>query len=835
MCARHLDRTPDSSYSRPGMADLDFQLLFQESPDVVLVLLPNPPHYTMVAATNERLRVTMTTRDTIGRGLFELFPDNPDDPSATGTSNLRASLDRVIATRTADTMAVQKYDIRAPDGTFQARYWSPRNLPVLNGAGEVAYIFHVVEDVTALVRAGERGDELLQRTSAMEREVVARSLELAAANRELRDANARLAELDSAKTAFFSNVSHEFRTPLTLMLGPLEDSLADTPDPLAAEQRARLTMVHGNALRLLKLVNALLDFSRLESGRLRAHYAPLDIGTFTADLAGMFESAAARAGISLVIDSPPLAEPVWVDRDMWEKIVPNLISNALKFTHAGRITVTVRDEGASVALWVADTGVGIPESELPRIFERFYRVAGSHGRTHEGTGIGLSLVRELVELHGGRVTVESEPAGGSTFRVSIPKGFAHLPPEAVSYTPAPAGGGRDAAATALEASRWIAGKPDPLPVQDQIPTAPRSRVVVVDDNADLREYLTGLLAPLYDVVTAHDGLEALEAIRAQRPDLVVSDVMMPNLDGFGLLRELRRNPSTIGVPVILLSARAGEESAIEGLGSGADDYLVKPFSARELLARVHTHLELARMRRAWATEIERANRDLEVANKELEAFSFSVSHDLRTPLSAVQGFSALLKRDYGAEMPEDAQYLLSEVMDASKRVEQLIEDLLRFSRLGRQPLTKRVVNMAELVAYALKEYESVRKQRSIDVRVGRLNDVVADPGLIKQVFANLISNAFKFTKPRAHAVIEIGSKRETNGTAFFVKDNGAGFDMANAGQLFGVFQRLHADEEFKGTGIGLSLCQRIVHRHGGRIWAEAEVDKGATFYFSIPD
>ncbi|MGH9384842.1 MAG: histidine kinase dimerization/phospho-acceptor domain-containing protein, partial [Vicinamibacterales bacterium] len=277
---------------------LDFQLLFEESPDVILVLLPNPPHYTMVAATNERLRITMTTRDSIGRGLFEVFPDNPDDPAATGTSNLRASLDRVVATKAADTMAVQKYDIRAPDGTFQVRYWSPRNLPVLDRPGRVAYIFHVVEDVTALVRAGERGDQLQQRTSEMEREVVARSLELAAANRELRDANARLAELDAAKTAFFSNVSHEFRTPLTLMLGPLEESLADTTHALAAPQKTRLTMVHGNILRLLKLVNALLDFSRLESGRLRAHYAPLDIGAFTAELASMFESAATKAGLT---------------------------------------------------------------------------------------------------------------------------------------------------------------------------------------------------------------------------------------------------------------------------------------------------------------------------------------------------------------------------------------------------------------------------------------------------------------------------------------------------------------------------------------------------------
>jgi signal transduction histidine kinase len=521
-----------------------------------------------------------------------------------------------------------------------------------------------------------------------------------------------------------------------------------------------------------------------------------------------------------------------------EKIVPNLISNALKFTHEGRITVMVREDRSTVVLSVSDTGIGIPESEVPHIFDRFYRVTGSGGRTQEGIGIGLALVRELVALHGGTVTVESEVGRGTTFRVTLPRGFAHLPPASVSFTPVHVERDRAVLAHVVEADRWMHNRRDVAaqPGNGHAGSgAPRSRVLIVDDNADLREYLAGLLSPIYDVITASDGVQALDTIRAQHPDVVVSDVMMPNLDGFGLVKELRANPSTVGVPVILLSARAGEESAIEGLGSGADDYLVKPFSARELLARVRTHLELAKARRGWMAEVERANRELEAANKELEAFSFSVSHDLRTPLSALQGFSALLKREHSPHLPEDAQYLISEIVDASTSMQKLIEDLLRFSQFGRQALAKRVVNAGELVNYVLKEYEAVQKVRNVDVRLGRLPDVVADPALLKQVFANLISNAFKFTAPRPRAIIEIGSKRETNGHAFYVRDNGAGFDMAYAGKLFGVFQRLHSDAEFKGTGIGLSLCQRIVHRHGGRIWAEGEVGKGATFNFSIPD
>jgi signal transduction histidine kinase len=408
---------------------------FEESPDVLLVLLPDAPRFTMVAATRARLAATHTTREgTIGVGLFELFPDNPDDPGADGMRNLRASLDRVLATRAADTMAVQKYDIRMPDGHFEVKYWSPKNIPVLGPAGEVLYIFHRVEDVTELVRASEVGEELRGRTREMEREVIARSRELATANDSLRAANVKLGDLDRAKTAFFSNVSHEFRTPLTLMLGPLEDALADATAALSPSQATRIRAAHDGALRLLKLVNALLDFSRLEAGRMKAAYAPLDIAEFTAELTAMFQSAIEKTELRLVIDCPKLSELPWVDRDMWEKIVPNLVSNAFKFT------LTVRSRFAraptSFLLEVSDTGVGIPEDELPRVFERFHRVAGTTGRTYEGTGIGLSLVKELVTLHGGQVEVISKAGVGTTFRVRVPKGFAHLPAESVTQEPA---------------------------------------------------------------------------------------------------------------------------------------------------------------------------------------------------------------------------------------------------------------------------------------------------------------------------------------------------------------------------------------------------------------
>ncbi len=399
-----------------------------------------------------------------------------------------------------------------------------------------------------------------------------------------------LAELDRAKTAFFTNVSHELRTPLTLLLGPAEDALAE---PLDDPQRRRVEVISRNAQRLLKLVNTLLDFSRLESGRVDAHYEQVDLARYTAELASMFESAMERAGIVLRIDCAPLAEPVYVDRDMWAKIVLNLLSNALKFTFAGEIAVRVDASGEMARLTVADTGIGIDPAEQPRLFERFHRVAGARSRSHEGSGIGLALVAELAELHGGRATVDSAPGEGSRFSVEVPFGAAHLPHEHMGAT---AGGGASASQQAqgflVEAMRWL-GEGD----GDGIRGVDGPRVLVVDDNADMRDYIASLLCTRYSVETAPDGIAALEQARARPPDLVLTDVMMPRLDGFGLLAALQADPATTGVPVVMLSARAGEEVTIEGLEAGADDYLIKPFAARELLARVRANLELDRVRR----------------------------------------------------------------------------------------------------------------------------------------------------------------------------------------------------------------------------------------------
>ncbi len=432
-----------------------------------------------------------------------------------------------------------------------------------------------------------------------------------------------LAELDRAKTTFFSNVSHEFRTPLTLILGPV-DELRGRADGFDEQARHELDIVRRNGLRLAKLVNTLLDFSRIQAGRMEATFEPVDLPAVTAELASIFRSAIERAGLTFVVDCPPLDRPVYVDREMWEKVVLNLLSNALKFTFDGSITVRVAREGAAdapVAITVTDTGIGVPAAEMPRLFERFHRIETARARSTEGSGIGLALVKELVALHGGTIDAESREGVGTTFTVRLPMGSAHLPAGEVAPAPAPrAAPAATAESYVQEALRWLPPDPNSTVPQGKtegstssVAVAPNEtagrpvRVLVADDNADMREYLTHLLQTSgYEVSGVTDGQQALEAIRAHVPDLVISDVMMPRLDGLQLLAALRQDSRTAGLPVLLLSARAGQEASVEGLLAGADDYLVKPFAAADLLARVHANVELARLRNhhaRWRTAL----------------------------------------------------------------------------------------------------------------------------------------------------------------------------------------------------------------------------------------
>jgi PAS domain S-box-containing protein len=464
-----------------------------------------------------------------------------------------------------------------------------------------------------------------------------------------------LAEIDRAKTTFFSNVSHEFRTPLTLMLGPLEEILAKN-DSLPDHITTLAAIAHRNGLRLQRLVNTLLDFSRIEAGRVQASFEPVDLAALTTDLASAFRSAMEKAGLRLTVQCAPLPEPVYVDREMWEKVVLNLLSNAFKHTFEGEVKVTLNAGGGGregvkqrAILAVEDTGTGIPEQELPRIFERFHRVEGARGRSQEGTGIGLALVAELVKIHGGTISVRSKMGEGSTFAVSLPFGAEHLPrSRTVDRGHTAATHQERQRGTVLSPDIWVEEAELWVPRERAVGAAagtgssdagltatPRARhsqgkILIADDNADMRDYVARLLAVNYEVETAANGEQALAAVHREAPDLVLSDIMMPGLDGFGLLQALRSNPATSLLPVILLSARAGEEARIEGLQEGANDYLVKPFTARELLARVGAHIQMARLRREAARRESELRAEVEEARDQARAVLESITDAFAT-------------------------------------------------------------------------------------------------------------------------------------------------------------------------------------------------------------
>lgn len=467
-----------------------------------------------------------------------------------------------------------------------------------------------------------------------------RALSAAEAHEHERRRTRDLTELDDAKTAFFANISHELRTPLALILGPLQELLEDPS--LGSEQHTVLRTARRNAMRLLTLVNDVLDFTSVDSGRTRARYQPTDLAAQTAELAGVFRSSVESVGLTLRVEVEPLLEPVHLDRHMWERIVFNLLSNALKHTFAGGVTVGVRSAEDHAVVTVSDTGVGIPDHELPNLFERFHRVSGSPSRSLEGTGIGLALARELIALHGGRIEADSRLGEGTTFTIALPYGSAHLPQDQLADAATPYGTGpgeglwlpvpderADGRATGGTAAEHSAGRPAV------------ERILVADDNADLREYLVRLLSPHWTVTAVADGAAALNAAREQNPDLVIADVMMPGMDGLELVRRLRADPGTRSVSIMLLSARAGKEESLTGLTAGADEYLVKPFSARELLTRVRGVLRLAAAR-------SRHNRQL----RELTEAALAINEASSEPevLALTEKYGRLLADSPGARV-----------------------------------------------------------------------------------------------------------------------------------------------------------------------------------------
>jgi signal transduction histidine kinase/ActR/RegA family two-component response regulator len=542
------------------MAGLSFRTLFESAPGSYLVL---DPDLVIVAVSDAYLRDTMTSREAIvGGRLFEVFPDNPDDPGADGVSNLRGSLDRVRRDLVADTMAVQKYDIRRP-GTggevFEVRYWSPVNVPILGPDGKLTHIIHRVQDVTDYVMLQERQAEDEQLTQALRTRTRKMEAEILARSRELQDANEALRAANEAKNDFLSRVSHELRTPMNTILGFGE--LLGLGE-LTGEQSDWVTMMLKASRHLLLLLDDVLDISRMEARNLSLSMEAVPVQALIADTLQLVGPLSIARGVQLSPVPPAAGRHIYADHQRSRQVLLNLLSNAIKYNHpGGRVTVTARDQpGDRLRISVSDTGRGISEDGIGRLFTPFERLdAGLAGI--EGTGLGLALSRQLVQAMGGTIGVTSTPSAGSEFWIEL----ASTQPPAVSHTAII----RDA----VMARRTYATGKTILYVEDMV-----ENIRLVEEILKQRPSVTLIPAMLAGV--------ALDLARQHSPDLVLLDLHLPDMPGEEVLGRLRADPATSGIPVIILSADATQHQITQLRAAGADAYLTKPISVRALLLAI---------------------------------------------------------------------------------------------------------------------------------------------------------------------------------------------------------------------------------------------------------
>jgi signal transduction histidine kinase len=665
---------------------------------------------------------------------------------------------------------------------------------------------------------------------------------------QLQKANEELKELDEAKTRFFANVSHELRTPLTLLLGPLETLMASEEE---SARRVLLESMSTNARRLLRQVNALLDGAKLESGRLRLEPSEGNLGKLLADLAAAARPHAERRGIRLLTERLDEIPDSVFDAAKAETIAANLISNAIKFTPpGGRVTVrALADTPAvtgreSITFEVEDDGPGIPEEELERIFERFHQVEGPTSREQGGTGLGLALARELARLHGGTVTVRSTLGLGSTFRVELPRDPGDTltdrrrrprrREDQLAQARAEVLAAREYALQSLR-DTLLADVEVPRVVREgqhlRVPPPPGApRILLVEDNADLRSFIAARLSRRYRVEMAADGIAGLDAARRLSPDLILSDVMMPGLDGFELCRRLKADPAFAATPILLLTARAGTEAVAEGLDVGADDYVVKPFALRELEARIAAHLR--------ARETERQLHERESRLAAIGQMTSSVVHDLRNPLTLVKGYADLahalvLRGGDASAIARDLETVRTE----SDRLRRMIEEILDFARGGSPRLALETVAAGPFLHEVLQPLAADLKERGIetdlDIRLAPAIRVTLDRDRIQRVLENLVNNA------REALAVWGREKRVTiRATAaggrltVRVADSGPGILEEAADHLFEPFA---TNGKKQGTGLGLVTVRNLVKAHGGDIEVETRAPEGgAAFTIALP-
>jgi signal transduction histidine kinase len=683
-------------------------------------------------------------------------------------------------------------------------------------------------------------------------------------NREaLEVSNQKLLELDQVKNRFFANISHELRTPLTLLIAPLETLLHRFK--LDRETKELLGTMHSNGMRLLKLINDLLDLVRLESGRMEVKREPLPVVEFVKGLASAARQVADDKRLRLETYVDPGLGAVLGDRDKLEKIVLNLVFNALKFTPAGgRVALRAEKLGEQFVLTVADTGMGISEPNLPYVFDRFWQADGSSKRKYQGVGIGLALVKELVEIQGGTVEVQSQEGKGTTFTVRLPYQPAELAPKPAADTAAleaateTAGG--DGGVTSEE---WLANLyrraelfPALTPVQDSLKPVETGRdgnlpmLLVADDEPDMLRFLKSQLNKHYRVLEAVDGQQAVEKASQFLPDVILLDMMMPQKDGLQACRELRQRTPTQNIPIILLTARADEETKLASLSAGASDFLAKPFSTTELHVRIKNLAESHQYQR----KLSKQNQVLEATIDQLKEtetqlvqteklaslgrMSAGIIHEINNPLNfATTGLFTLRNKGkfIAPEQQEEYREILQDVEDGIKRVRNIVSDLRMFTHPDTE--SRDQVEVAEIVTSALRFLSNEWKDSvQIEQKLAEHQTVWANKNKLIHVLVNLLQNSLDALKGKTFGsekpTIWLEGRVENDRSVLVLRDNGCGISTEHLDKIFDPF--FTTKDVGDGMGLGLAICYRIVQECDGRISVRTEPGKFCEFTLTFP-
>jgi len=695
---------------------------------------------------------------------------------------------------------------------------------------------------------------------------------------QLEESNQKLKELDEIKGRFFANISHELRTPLTLMISPLESILARYSRSLDQDAVSLLRTMHGNGLRLLKLINDLLDLVRLDSGVMEARREPVALEQFLQGMASAARQVAEDKHIDLVVAIGPEVGVVMVDRDKMEKIVLNLQFNALKFTPSGgRVELRVAREGEELVLRVSDTGIGIPAKDMPNMFSRFFQVDSSSRRKFQGVGIGLALVKELTELHGGTVVVDSIEGKGTTFTIRMPYIEADpgaVPAPAAEFHALPAGSGlrpeTDGEAVAkpggtVSSQEWLSNlyhRANLFGGSNVDKTAPAKveasgsnnghafTALVADDQPDMLRFIKSELAPHYNVIGVTDGQQAVDQAAALTPDIVLLDMMMPEKDGMQACREIRINPANSNVPIILITAHVDEETKINALRAGASDFLPKPFSTTELHVRVRNLIESYDFQRKLARQNTRLESTIEqlkdtetqlVQTEKLASLgrlSAGIIHEINNPLNfAATGLFTLRAKARLIPDLERDEYAdtLKDVEEGIQRVKSIVSDLRTFTHPGEAGVDE--VKVADAVNSALRFLsQEWRDKVDIQINLAEKQIIWADKNKLIQVLINLLQNSLDAVKGKEfegdRPTIAITGRVERGQSLLSVRDNGTGIDPKVQDKIFDPF--FTTKEVGEGMGLGLSICYRIVQSFGGQIRVQSERGKSCEFTLEFP-